>query len=105
MHNATDQIVSDYLDDLEHLLQHADAASVAVAAPTELDRTIRALVVDHAPGRLGLLPPLHHQVGVAAGVVAPGVWPCRAWQTAHQHLITAAPAHATEPILAIGGPR
>ncbi|MFC8797126.1 hypothetical protein ACFT2C_05300 [Promicromonospora sp. NPDC057138] len=105
MHNATDQIVSDYLDDLEHLLQHADAASVAVMAPTELERTICALLVNHTPRRLGLLPPLHHQVGVAEVVVAPGVWPYRAWQTAHQRLVTAAPAHPTEPIVAIGGPR
>jgi hypothetical protein len=105
--NATDQIVHDYLDDLEHLLQHADTTSVAVMAPSELERTIRALraiLADHAPDTSGRC---HRCTPRWAPRWAwwRRAWPCRAWQAAHQHLVIAAPAHPTGPILPVGGPR
>lgn len=93
----------DYLNDVDHLLQHADAASVAVMAPTELERMIhalRAILARHAPNADGRC----HRC------TARWAWwsqarPCHAWQIAHQHLVEAAPAHPTGPILAAGGPR
>lgn len=111
MYSATDQIVSDYLDDVEHLLQQADATSVAVMAPTELARTVhalRAILADHAPDASGRC----HRCATRRPwswawwrVSWRRAWPCRTWQTAHQHLVTAAPAQPTGPISVIGGPR
>ena len=103
MHSTADQIVRDYLNDVDHLLQHVDAASVAVMAPTELERMIhalRAILARHASDAGGRC----HRC------TARWAWwrqarPCHAWQIAHQHLVEAAPAHPTGPILAFGGPR
>jgi hypothetical protein len=107
MHTTADQIVRDYLDDLEHLLRHADAASVAVMTPTELERTIRALraiLMDHA---LDMHRRCRRCTTRLAWRWAPWLRsrPCRAWQLAHQHLVVDAPLHPTGPILALGGPR
>ncbi len=103
MDNAVQRIVQDYLNDVEHLLRHADAPSVAVLAPAELERTIqtvRALLAGHSPTGQGRCP-----------WCAPRwAWwrralPCRAWQIAYQHIIEAPIARPTGPILASGGPR
>ncbi|PUB32593.1 hypothetical protein C8K30_1011119 [Promicromonospora sp. AC04] len=106
MDTAAHQIVSDYLDDLEHLLQHTDAASVAVMAPSELRRTVRALraiLADRAPDRRdqqhnGPIRRLWWQAWQQVCLA----W---AWQVAYQHLIAAPPADPTGPIGVVGGPR
>lgn len=103
MDTAAHQIVSDYLDDLEHLLQHADAASVAVMAPAELERTIqtvRALLSGHSPAGQGRCPRCAPRWAWWRRAL-----PCRAWQIAYQHTIAAPIAHPTGPILTSGGPR
>ncbi len=111
MHTATHQpakhqIVSDYLDDLEHLLQHTDAASAAVMAPTELNRTIgalRAILVG---------PALDRRAQQYDGPVRWLWWRawqrlCSswAWQIAYHHLIAApapdAPVAATPSLCPI----
>ena len=103
---ATHQIVGDYLNDLEHLLQHADATSVAVMAPTELARTIhalRAILADHEPES----PTGGHSgpIGQMWRKALQQVGSSRAWHVAYQHLIAAAPADPTGPIKVVGGPR
>ena len=106
MGNTTVEIVSDYLDDLERLLQHTDAASVAVMAPTELGRTIcalRAILADHCPD-----PQTHPRARSIRRLwwrAWQQVCSSRAWQVAYQHLIAAPPAAPTGPIDAVGGPR
>ena len=103
MSNATDEIVRDYLNDVSHLLQHADAPSVAILAPTELERTIqalRALLAGHSPAGHGRCPRCTPRWAWCRRGL-----PCRAWQIAHQYLVTAAPTHPTGPVLAVGGPR
>ncbi|WP_423464259.1 hypothetical protein ACO229_06795 [Promicromonospora sp. MS192] len=98
--------MSDYLDDLEHLLQHADAASVAVMAPAELGPTVRALqaiLADHVPEAQD-----HRCTGPVRRLWRRAwqqVCSSRAWQLAYQHLIAAAPVNPTGPINVVGGPR
>ncbi|MFC8796973.1 hypothetical protein ACFT2C_04525 [Promicromonospora sp. NPDC057138] len=103
---ATHKIVRDYLANLKRLLQQADTASVAVMAPTELERTINALnaILADAPDTSGHC---HRCTTRWAPRWAwwHRAWPCRAWQIAHQHLIAADPTHPTGPIHAVGGPR
>jgi hypothetical protein len=103
MGNTTVEIVSDYLDDLEHLLQHADGPSVAILAPAELERTlqtIRGLLAGHSPDKHGRCPRCTPRWAWWRRTV-----PCREWKIAYQRMISAPAAHPTGPILAIGGPR
>ncbi|MEU4360309.1 hypothetical protein [Promicromonospora sp. NPDC023987] len=106
MGNTTVEIVSDYLDDLERLLQHADAASVAVMAPAELRRTLRALraiLAKHCPG-----PDAYQSSGFVSRLwwrAWQQICSSSAWQVAYQHLIAASPVDPTGPIDAVGGPR
>ncbi|MFI8528276.1 hypothetical protein ACIGB8_27715 [Promicromonospora sukumoe] len=103
MGNTTVEIVSDYLNEVERLLQHADGPSVAVLAPAELERTvevIRALLADHHLDALGRCRRCTSRWAWWRRAV-----PCREWKIAYERAIAALTAHPTGPILAVGGPR